>query len=228
MRPCSSCEQQNADEANFCARCGAAMPERPSSSEADTSTAQSDEQQLWQAFIGPSKSVQFSLKDGWSWRPASQYYFEKFRLFQDSSGPRFALSWHWPAALFDPFLWFLYRKMYMYALLYAVGPVLSVFLTGDMTVGFVWRMLAGSSANYIYFWHVKDHIQKVRSRSGMDSLARVGLVKDEGGVQPYVLWLGAALHLFMIGLIVAAFQQGPPDGSPLMPGAVEESPPKFY
>ena len=227
MKACLSCEQQNADEANYCARCGAEMPKSSISSDSDTASSPTDEQQLVQAFIGPNKSLQFTLKDGWSWRPASQYYLEKFRLFQTSSGPRFALTWHWPAAFFDPFLWFLYRKMYMYALLYAVGPVLSVFLTGDMTVGVVWRMLAGASANYIYFWHIKDYMKRIQSRVGMDAMARVRQVKDEGGVQTYVLWLGAALHLFMIGLIIAAMQQGAPDGPPLMPGG-DEAPPKFF
>ena len=227
MKACLSCEQQNADEANYCARCGTELPQDSSSSDSDTISTSADEQQLVQAFIGPNKSLQFTIKEGWSWRPAAQYYLERFRLFQTSSGPRFALTWHWPAAFFDPFLWFLYRKMYMYALLYAVGPVLSVFLTGDMTVGVVWRMLAGASANYIYFWHVKDHIQRIKSRVGMDGMARIRQVRDEGGVQTYVLWLGAALHLFMIGLILAAIQQGAPDGTPLMPGD-DEAPPKFF
>ena len=180
--------------------------------------ALSDEQQLLQTFIGPSKSIQFTIKDGWSWRPAYLYYLEKFRLFQTRSGPRFALSWHWPAALFDPFLWFLYRKMYMYALLYAVGPVVSALLTGDLTVGIVWRILAGASANYIYFWHVKDHLNNIRTRSGLDTMARARLVAEEGGIQPYVLWLGAALHLFMVGLIIAAIGQGPPGGEVGAPG----------
>jgi len=141
MKACSSCEQNNADEANFCARCGTALHQDAAPSPSETAFGQLDEQQYLQGFIGPNKSIQFSPKEGWSWRPASLYYLEKFRLFQTSAGPRFALSWHWPAALFDPFLWFLYRKIYMYALLYFVGPGLSVFLTGDLTVGVVWRSL---------------------------------------------------------------------------------------
>ena len=180
-----------------------------------------------QEFIGPSKSIQFSLKEGWTWRPASLYYLEKFRLFQGSTGPRFALSWHWPAALFDPFLWFLYRKIYLYALLYAVGPVLSVFITGDMSVGVVWRFLAGASANYIYFWHVKDHLQRIRSQAKLDATLQMRLVKEDGGIQPYVFWLGIALHLFMIGLIFAAMEQGAFQETPLSPDEME-SPPKFF
>ena len=227
MKACPSCEQNNADEANYCARCGTAFPPESETAQSENASAQLDEQQFWQGFIGPSKSIQFSLKDGWSWKPASLYYLERFRLFQTSAGPRFALSWHWPAALFDPFLWFLYRKVYLYALLYAVGPVLSVYLTGDMTVGVVWRVLAGASANYIYFWHITDHLQRIRSRARLDPAAQVRLVREEGGVQPYVLWLGIALHLFMVGLIVAAMQEGALD-SPLLPQDEQDSPPKFF
>jgi len=115
----------------------------------------------------------------------------------------------------------------MYALLYFVGPGLSVFLTGDLTVGVVWRILAGVSANYIYFWHVKDHLQRIRSRAKLDSTVQIRLVKEEGGVQPYVLWLGIALQLFSVGLIIAAMGQESLDGPPLAPDDVE-SPPKFF
>ena len=53
------------------------------------------------------------------------------------------------------------------------------------------------------------------------------MVKEEGGVQPYVLWLGIALHLFMIGLIFAAMEQGSLDEQPLAPDN-GEPPPKFF
>ena len=44
--------------------------------------------------------------------------------------PQFALTWNWPAFLFISFLWFLYRKMYLYAAVYAIGPMVSTYLTG--------------------------------------------------------------------------------------------------
>jgi hypothetical protein len=182
---------------------------------------------LWETFIGPSKSLQFSLKTGWVWRPAFLYYKEKFSNLETPAGPRFALSWNWPAAFFDSFLWFLYRKMYMFSLLYAVAPALAIFITGDMTVGIVSRMLAGASANYLYFWHVKDKLQRIMSIPNMDSMARAELVREEGGVQPYVLWLGAALHVLMMGLLVAAISEGPPEGD-LLEGSEERLQPKFF
>ncbi|WP_454063854.1 DUF2628 domain-containing protein [Candidatus Nitrospira salsa] len=232
MRACQTCEQQNPDEANYCSRCGSAFAEPPP--EADPSFETRDEPEaesqdeapppsgvseadLWQSAIGISKSIQFNVKEGWSWRPAYRYYQEKFRLFQTPEGPRFSLSWHWPAALLDSFLWFLYRKMYMFAFLYAVGPVLSALAFGDWSVGIVWQIGAGVSANYLYYWHIKDNIERVRKSPELDSAKQIQVLKEEGGIQPYVLWLGVALHLFKFGLILALMNQDLPIDEQPMP-----------
>jgi Protein of unknown function (DUF2628) len=216
MNACPSCSQENPEAANFCLQCGQALA--TSSAAVDPEVGQTKatptQSQLWETFIGPSKSIQFSLKTGWVWRPAFLYYKEKFAQIETPEGPRFALSWSWPAALFDSFLWFLYRKMYMFALLYAVAPALAIFLTGDMMVGIVSRILAGASANYLYYWHVKDKVQRIMAVPNLDASVRARLIQEEGGVQPYVLWLGAALHALMLGLLIAAIVQGPPDADP--------------
>jgi len=231
MPSCPSCSQDNPNDANFCAQCGQALVKNsPDSGQVpapDQSQSTPTSLQLWETFIGPSKSLQFSLKTWWTWRPAFLYYKEKFSKLETPDGPRFALSWNWPAAFFDSFLWFLYRKMYMFALLYAVAPALAIFITGDMTVGIVSRVLAGGSANYLYYWHVKDKIQRIMSMPNMDATARARQIHEEGGVQPYVLWLGAALHVFMFGLLVMAVSQGPPEGD-LLDGAEERPTPKFF
>lgn len=189
MKQCASCEQQNPDDAQFCHRCGQAFPEEPVASPA---VDVYDDDRLWETFIGDNPTVHFSPAHGWAWRPASLYYLNKFSKFRSSQGPKFELSWNWAAFLFD-FLWFLYRKMYMFALLYAVGPFLALYLTGIPTVGIVWKIMAAVSANYLYFWHVKDHLEKLKNRGFVDQTSREKFLKDEGGVQPYVIWLGAIL-----------------------------------
>lgn len=218
MSACPSCSQENPDTANYCLQCGQALV--PFSSavvgpEPSQDKAIPTQSQLWEMFIGPSKSIQFSLTTGWVWRPAFPYYKEKFSAIETPQGPRFVLSWNWPAALFDSFLWFLYRKMYMFALLYAVAPALAIFLTGDMTVGIVSRILAGASANYLYYWHVRDKVQRIMAVPNIEAPIRARLIQEEGGVQLYVLWLGAALHALMLGLLIAAIAQGPPGTDPL-------------
>ena|SRR5579885_1313379 len=225
MKPCATCERQNPDEARFCLQCGqpfvGAAADRPSSSPVsepapaiahhgptpDAPVAPpsiwekptpAEEEALWRAFIGPH----------------ADRYLEQFKKFTRGGSPAFALTWHWPAFLVDPFLWFLYRKMYLYAAVYAVGPVVSAYLTGDLTVGVVWRIMAGASANYIYYWHVRDKLADLRSKGGLDPARQAAMIRDLGGVQVYVVWLGVALHLFLLALLIAAALQGPPDGGP--------------
>lgn len=253
MKSCGPCGRDNPDDAFFCFQCGAAFhdqPTPPSEIEAHADTvvpvpeAESaegspqdqqaeaeplDERQLWRAFIGPSQAIRFSINKGWALGRADDHYLEKFRHFGPDSTPHFALTWHWPAFLFDPFLWFLYRKMYMYALVYAVGPVASWYVTGDPTVGLIWRIMAGASANYLYYWHVRDHLDRIRKQAGQNPGALAGLLRDEGGVQPYVVWLGIILNVLMFAVVLGLLIAGPPEG---MKAPASPSPPaperKFF
>lgn len=197
MKLCGKCEQQNPDDALFCLQCGASLPSASPSPEVQTSPPPLDDEHLWRAFIGPN----------------ADRYLHQFRKFTKSSTPRFALTWHWPAFLFDPFLWFLYRKLYLYAMVYAIGPVLSAYLTGDVSVGIVWRIMAGVSANYVYYWHVRDNLAKVRGKATFDPSAHDRAVRELGGVQPYVVWVGVALHILLLALIIGALRDGLPEGS---------------
>ncbi|TAJ10557.1 MAG: DUF2628 domain-containing protein [Nitrospirae bacterium] len=205
MKPCAQCEQQNPDDARFCSQCGALFAEEPAPSTDQPAEKPAppilDEQQLWRSFIGQN----------------ADRYLEQFRKFTGSGEPRFTLTWHWPAFLFDPFLWFLYRKMYLYAAVYAIGPVLSAYFTGDLTVGVVWRVMAGASANYIYYWHVREHVAIIKEKASLGGRAQEQSLKDLGGVQPYVVWVGVALHILMFALLIKAYQEGPSEGTKLPP-----------
>lgn len=190
MKTCEQCAQQNPDEALFCLQCGARYP----SPETVQPVAES---QLWRAFIGQN----------------ADRYLEQFRKFTRGQTPRFALTWHWPAFLFEPFLWFLYRKMYLYALVYAVGPVIAFAVTKDLTSDFVWRLVAGISANYLYYWHVRERIGRARAQPGLDAGAQERLLREAGGVQPYVIWVGVGMFLLKVALLIALIREGPPTGN---------------
>lgn len=198
MKSCTQCRQENRDDARFCHQCGGAFtvepretvlePEQPSGPLTDT--------ELWKAFIGPN----------------ADRYLETFKKFSGPSGPQFALTWHWPAFVFEPFLWFLYRKMYGYALIYAIGPAMAFYITQDLSADIVWRIIAGASANYIYFWHAKEQLAKIKGqRAGADE-SKQQMLGELGGVQPYVVWVGVGLLVLKIGLVVTMLKDGPPDG----------------
>ncbi|MEX5212956.1 MAG: DUF2628 domain-containing protein [Nitrospiraceae bacterium] len=198
MGPCPQCGNQNAVEAKFCSQCGTGLvgpapnapaPAAPTAAASDSALA--EQEQVWRQFIG--------LK--------ADYYLRKFTKFTAPEGPKFALTWNWPAFVFEPFLWFLYRKMYLYALVYAIGPVLAFYFTQDWSADLVWRIMAGASANYLYFWHIKEQLADIRRQAGFDNALRDRLIRDAGGVQAYVVWVGVGLLMLKFALVLFMMQQ---------------------
>ena len=194
MKSCAQCQQQNQEDAKFCYQCGnllASQPEPPIA----TITSHIDED-LWRKFIGPN----------------ADRYLDHFKKFGLGEEPRFALTWNWPAFLYISFLWFLYRKMYVYAAVYALGPMISTYLTGDLTVGLVWSIMAGATANYVYYWHCREQIGEIKKSSWADPIKQDEALKEAGGVQPYVIWVGVALYILFAMTMIKLLQNGLPDG----------------
>ena len=201
MTACTQCNQQNPDDANFCHQCGTKLAEEAKvATEAvatETSTARPihDEETLWRQFIGP----------------AADHYLSVFRKFSVNGQPRFALSWNWPAFLYISFLWFLYRKMYMHAFVYAVGPMVSTYFTGDFSAGIVWSVMAGATANYLYYWHCRENIAEIKKVGGIDQAGQAAALQESGGVQPYVIWVGVFFYIIFLATLTKMVQEGPPD-----------------
>lgn len=212
MPACHECQHLNTEDARYCAQCGASVHETTAGeatepSTVDTTEAASEQQadaplsdqELWRQFIGPN----------------ADRYLDQFKKFSANGQPRFALTWNWPAFLYISFLWFLYRKMYMHAFVYAIGPMLSSYLTGDLTVGVVWSIMAGATANYLYYWHCKEGVEEIKKAGRLSPAARNEAIKEAGGVQPYVIYVGIALYVLAVASLVKMVQDGPPEGTPV-------------
>lgn len=154
------------------------------------------DQDLWRQFVGPK----------------ADYYLEQFKKFSSDGQPRFALSWNWPAFLYISFLWFLYRKMYLHAFVYAIGPMASTYVTGDMTVGLVWSVMAGATANYLYYWHCKEEIAEIKKAGKLNPAAQEAALQDAGGVQPYVIYVGIVLYVIALAGVAKMLEEGQLDG----------------
>jgi hypothetical protein len=192
MKPCGQCQQQNQDDANFCYQCGSDLGAPTISGTASVDRFSRTDSDLWRDFIGPN----------------ADRYLDRFKKFGPSETPRFALTWNWPAFLYVPFLWFLYRKMYLYAALYAIGPMVSTYLTGDMSSGIVWSVVAGATANYVYYRHCREHIAAIKQQAWNDHAQQRAAMKEEGGVQPYVIWVGVVLYLLLAVAMFSMLEEG--------------------
>jgi len=91
---CSKCGVEAGADARFCAKCGSYLDVF-----APTGPPDRGDIEYVEAAIGPRNA---------------DYYLRKFERF--GSGGGYA-SWNWPA-FFVPFLWMLYRKMWLWAILY--------------------------------------------------------------------------------------------------------------
>ena len=215
MKPCTQCRQQNQEDAKFCYQCGNTLTVEPESPVA-APVIHTDEH-LWRQFIGPH----------------ADHYLKHFKKFGLGEGPKFALTWNWPAFLYISFLWFLYRKMYVYALVYALGPMISTYLTGDITVGLIWSIMAGATANYVYYWHCREQIGEIKQGLRTDPAKLDEALKEAGGVQSYVIWIGVALYVLFAITMFKMVQDGPSDGErspgkPVKPAAASNGYPRNY
>jgi H+/gluconate symporter-like permease len=93
--------------------------------------------------------------------------------------------------------------------------MISTYLTGDVTVGLVWSIMAGVTANYVYYWHCREHITAIKKSTGADPAKQDEVLKESGGVQSYVIWIGVVLYILFAITMVKMVQDGPPDGERL-------------
>ncbi len=112
----------------------------------------------------------------------------KFRKFHTDGRDHFALSWNW-SAFFLGFIWMLYRKMYLWALL--------AFLIALTPVGFPLTMIAwGITGNYLYYLQARKKILDTKSQPISSSTARS--LSELGGVNRWVWFVGIFFFLFLM------------------------------
>jgi len=160
--------------------------------------------------------------------PRWETYRRKFAPFFDE--PRFQPTWNWAAALFIG-VWFLYRKLYVPFVFFAIVPsVAFTLLIGDapqlqtvpdpqhpggptlqtitpdaalLLLG-VWLstvILAGGTANYLLYRRASAAIQILGPRAP-DPATRIPLLRRVGGVSWTSVAVGLAI-MFLIQLLGA-------------------------
>ena len=80
-----------------------------------------------------------------------------------------------------------------------------------MTIGMVWSVVAGATANYVYYWHCREHIAAIKQQAWNDPSQQHATIKEEGGVQPYVIWVGVVFYLLFSLAMFKMLQEGTMD-----------------
>lgn len=150
----------------------------------------------------------------------SAWYLKRFHAIdQRQTGQH----WHWPA-FFITFFWLLYRKMWLYGLLYLVASVVLGMLipfafgvlaalgslepaaVGSLSAAFmfgVFYVLPALFATPLYHYHCKQHISKVQAYTP-DPALQLELLRQKGGTSslPVVL-VSILVPLGIIGILAA-------------------------
>lgn len=173
---CTKCGRDLPAGAVFCAGCGAPVT---------------------QAESGGSDSGTGLDEVGLFVDKKAEYYKAKFQKFSIRGVETFAPTWNWCAFLFT-FWWMLYRKLYLWALLWLLLTFVPFF-------GLIFWIAAGIAGNYLYFRHVTARIREARSVQPSHQLPAA--LRELGGVNEWVIPVAIVLTLGFI-LLCALFGIG--------------------
>ena len=70
------------------------------------------------------------------------------------------------------------------------------------------RSQAGATADYLYYWHAREQIAEIKKAVGMNHNAQQAALKEAGGVQPYVIWVGVVFYLLFSLTMFKMLQEG--------------------
>ena len=120
-------------------------------------------------------------------------YILRFEKFDDLAG-NFKPTWHWPAFFFG-WVWFLYRKMYLWALI----DFVIYFIPYLNFAAFIARGLVG---HWLYYRTAQARLASVRRAFDDENqvLARLG---ELGGVHAWVPWLALALVILFFVITIS-------------------------
>jgi hypothetical protein len=138
--------------------------------------------------------------------PKAEHYRPRFERFTRTGTTRFEFTWN-NAAAFAGLWWYLYRKMYGWALL---DFVLSVLLGWTLFVPILWGVARAITADYLYFLQADRKIREARPiSSAIDTpaadTAHLARLASEGGVNTWVTWAAIAGVLLFLAILLFAF-----------------------
>lgn len=124
----------------------------------------------------------------------ADYYIQNFSKFTQTGTEKFCPTWNWSTFGFT-FLWMLYRKMYMQAVITFV-----VFCLPGLNI--ILHIFAGVVGNYLYYRHVKQNIIEIRAVQSPQNY--YPMLQDVGGVNRWVITVGVIFSI-ILGLLVFFF-----------------------
>ena len=75
------------------------------------------------------------------------------------------------------------------------------------------------NCQYVYYWHCREHIAAIKQQAWNDPAQQHTAIREEGGVQPYVIWVGVVFYLLFSLTMFKMLQEGAldPEKGPAKP-----------
>jgi len=138
--------------------------------------------------------------------PRAERYRPRFERFTRTGTTRFKLSLNNPAA-FLGLWWYLYRKMYGWALF---DFVIGVLLGWTLFVPILWGVARAVTGDYLYFRQADRKIREARPVSSASdapaaNAAHLARLAAEGGVNAWVPWVAIGATFLVLALAALFF-----------------------
>jgi hypothetical protein len=155
--------------------------------------------------------------------PKDDFYTPRFLAFEESESSR--RSWNWAAAFFGPF-WFLYRRMFVFALVLGILAPAFFYWMCDVAIGVVLRaspqswlwsvpslvfqcLLIPIYANYLYFSTVDKRIGSLREKLPDDGAVLQALANSrQTSILACVVGPLIVAGVFVVGTYFGSNQEG--------------------
>jgi hypothetical protein len=125
--------------------------------------------------------------------PNASTYLRKFAKYKKNHVETYAFTWHWPVFFVD-FLWFLYRKQYIWFIV----ALASFFFSPSIILDLVIFPLV---ANYIYYRNVTKKIKQLKASN--PNYTKSDLAKL-GGTHGWVPWVAIVVFIGIFLIYIAA------------------------
>ncbi|MBR5251574.1 MAG: DUF2628 domain-containing protein [Oscillospiraceae bacterium] len=178
---CTKCGFNLPQDVKFCPNCGATVENTT------TYTEPANNPVYGEVSIDPDVETLIGVK--------KEYYLPKFRQFRQLNKKT---SWNWCAFLFGP-TWFIYRKMYLYALcIWGVAFLFTAITEGSG--GLIFNIATGILGNWLYMHHLE---QRAREISILPFEAKQAALAKKSGVNKGAVIAIVIVEFVLIGLLVA-------------------------
>lgn len=134
--------------------------------------------------------------------PKADRFLAKYERMFRTKKPFRRISWNWPV-FFLNFVWFFYRKMYLYGSIFLALPLVLGLLLPDGPGGAGLALVFALCADHWYVTHALKQVAKADAL-GLQGAGRTAYLQERGGVSRLAGGIALVVYLCITALAILA------------------------